>query len=125
MSDESEIHTFAIITLDVWGHGPDEHEKYDCDGECDGYTVNQAFHTNRRIEVPAQRKVYNAGTPREFVSYETSDEAIIKALVDARELDEKALVPGAIDIDGEDDFTLFVNDAKTEEPLLQLARIKD
>lgn len=123
-TDETQKQTFKVISLDVWGHGPDEHEKYDCDGECEGYTVNDAHYTGREITVEAPRKVYNEGKPQAFAEYHADDSAIIKALVDAGELNDKALEPDAIKIDGEDDYTLFLEDTKTGHPLVHLERVK-
>ncbi len=101
---------FKIISLDVWGHGPDACKQSGCDGNCDGYIVNDAHYTGRTVEVP-----------------DTGDDAareatIVRALVDAGELNEKCLAPGTIEIDGEEDYTLYVNDARDGQPLLQLER---
>jgi hypothetical protein len=106
---------FKVISLDVWGHGPDDCNKYDCKGGdyCDGYTVNQAFYTGRTVEVPR----YNDTC--------CHDAAVIRALVEAGMLTEKCLAPGAIKIDGEDDFMLFIDDAHDGQPLIQLERIEE
>ena len=94
---------YEVITLDVWGHGWRACEQWGCNGKCDGYTVNEAYRTGRFIEVA-----------------NTKTMTIVRALVDAGELTERALIPGRIDVDGDADFTLYVNDSDDGQPLLQL-----
>jgi hypothetical protein len=115
------IHRYSVIGLDVWGHGPDEHKDYDCDGECDGYTVNNAWRIGE-IEVLADRHDYNVGSPHAFTSYFASDETIVKALVEAGYLTPDC-TPVDIEIDGENDYGLSVDRKKDGKPLLQLERI--
>lgn len=123
----TEIHKYKVISLDVWGHGPDEHEP-ECErnGEivCDGYTVNAAYYTGREIEVDAKERVYNAGSPHEFREHHAEDAAIVRALVDGEFLAPACAVPGAVKIDGEDDYTLYLEDAETGMPLVHLERVK-
>jgi hypothetical protein len=117
------IHKYKVIALDVWGHGP-EHEKYNCDGNCDGYTVNDAHYTGRTIEVSADEHVYNVGTPREFRDCFASDAEIIRACVEGDFLTADC-TPEFIEIDGENDYTLYVNRKEDGCPLLQLERVKE
>lgn len=72
---------YLVVSLDVWGHGPDEHEKYDCDGNCDGYTVNDLHHVGE-INVNAETKVYNKGKAGEFSSVEAPELNLFWALKD-------------------------------------------
>jgi hypothetical protein len=118
----TERQTFKVITLDVWGHGPDECAEYDCDGECDGYTVNNAFHAGQ-IEVDAEEHVYNPGTPNEFRDCFADDATMIKALVDGGYLTPNCTAE-SIEIEGENDYTLYVNRESDNKPLLQLERVK-
>lgn len=101
---------FKVITLDVWGHGPDTCEKWGCPGgdRCEGYTVNAAYHTGRSIEVE-----------------NTEIATLLKALVDNGELLPKCLEPGVIEIQGDDETTLYVNDGSDGQPLLQLENVDD
>ncbi len=117
-----QTHKFKVISLDVWGHGP-EHEKYDCDGNCDGWTVNDAHYTGRTIEVEACEQVYNADTPHEFREFGASHEAIINACIEAGMLTSACAEKNAITFDGEDDHTLYLEDAETGRPLIQLERV--
>jgi hypothetical protein len=126
----TQLQRFKVIALDVWGHGPGEHEP-ECmrDGEvmCDGYTVNDAHYTGSTIEVSADEKLYNAGTPHESRAFVAEHAAIVRALVEASML-TAACTPESIEIDGEDDSLLFVNlrvdnDPEDGKPLLQLERV--
>lgn len=118
---------FKVISLDVWGHGPDEHEP-ECErnGEivCDGYTVNAAYYTGREIEVDAEEHVYNAGTPAEFREFHAEDATIVRALVDGGFLTPACAEPDAVKVDGEDDWMLFLEDAETGMPLVHLERVQ-
>lgn len=107
---------FKVISLDVWGHAPDDCSKYDCPGgdRCEGFTVNAAYYTGRTIEVPDDVAI---GQP--FV------DALINSLIEAGELNELARGKGAVQIDGESDFTLFLNDGKDGRPILHLENAED
>lgn len=110
---------FRVYSLDVWGHGPEEHEDYDCDGECDGYTVNDRFKCGD-VEIFATLKTYNVGTENEFSDYVSEDRHIVGALkrFDYLKMD----VPvSLIDVDGDDEF-IEINDFYDGCPLFQLER---
>lgn len=98
--------TYKVISLDVWGHSYKDCAKYDCPGgdRCDGFTVNDAHHTNRTVEIVE----------------DATDEAIVAALIDAGELNEIARPKGAIKIDGEPDHMLYVEDGEDGRPLIHL-----
>lgn len=102
----SKNNTYEIVTLDVWGHGS-QCEEYDCDGNCEGYWVNDVFKTGRKIEI----------------SDDATDDQIVKALVDAGELKPVCLNPGSIEVEGDNDYMILVDDGETGEPILQLHRV--
>ena len=111
-------HKYRAISLDVWGHGPDEHEEFDCDGECEGYFVNDV-HCAGKIEVDAEEHVYNEGSPSEFYRHSSSDAEIIRVLVEDGFLTPDCTADN-IEIDGSDDLTLYINRKEDGKPLLQL-----
>jgi hypothetical protein len=116
----AQIHKYRVISLDVWGHGPDEHEKYDCNGECDGYTVNDAHYCGE-IEVSADEHVYNEGKPGEFRDWYASDAEFVRALVVGGYLTPDC-TEDILEIDGEADYRLHVDRIADGRPLLQLER---
>jgi hypothetical protein len=119
---------FKVISLDVWGHGPEEHEKYGCEpdahGEyrCDGYTVNDAHYTSYTVEVSAAKVYYNQGTAFASSEYHTEAGEIIKACVEAGMLTPDCNAD-TVEVDGEDEHTLFLNRKEDGKPLIQLERI--
>lgn len=117
----SRTHRYKVIGLDVWGHGPDEHEKYHCDGECDGYTVNDAHYCGE-IDVAAVETIYNAGTPRQSSHWGATDTELIRVLVDGAYLTPDCTAD-VIEVEGEDDYTLYLNRKEDGKPLLQLERV--
>lgn len=118
----TQTHKYRVIALDVWGHGPDEHEKYDCDGECDGYTVNDAHYCGA-IEVTAQPHLFNEGKEGQFCVWEASDAEILRACIEAGYLKD-ICKPETVEIDGENDYTLFLNWKEDGCPLIQLERVQ-
>jgi hypothetical protein len=97
------MQTFTVWGLDVWGHGPDEHEKYECDGNCDGYTVNDRFKIGR----------INVDDDDEKGPL---DDRIVSVLCELEWLRHDAVT-----VDG-DDGLLFVERESDGKPLLQLER---
>ena len=87
------MNEYRVITYDVWGN------------EEDGYTVNDAFHTGRTIELDD----------------DASDEDIVAALVEADELYSSAKADDLL-IEGEMEYTLYVSNMDTMYPYLELQR---
>jgi hypothetical protein len=98
---------YEIISLDVWGNAKD------------GFTVNNAFRTGRTVEVTAVEHVYNENTPQEFIHFSVSNAHIIRALKREGYI-KRNIHHKSIEIDGEQDYTLYVNDARNGCPELQL-----
>ena len=110
-------HIFTVWNLDVLGHGPAEHDEYDCDGECDGYQVNDRCRCGI-ITIKAEGTKYNVGTEHEFVSFSPNDQTIIDTLVTCGFLN-----PGhefEVDDAGEDNYYVCAMDGC---PLFELERI--
>jgi len=88
--------TWEIRTYDVWGNAKD------------GYEVNDSLVIARDYPLELEVKVYNEGTPREFVSAYPTDKQIREAL------DCKPRIK--IESDG-DDLSIYVRHAPTNYPL--------
>lgn len=132
----TEEHTYRVWGLDVWGHaGENCEEPHDddcsalaedmpCDcnrhDQCDGFTVNDRSKLGT-VTLVVQGVRYNAGTPQEFTSYVATDAQLVQALKDADYLADHVKVSD-LDIDGESDFTLYVDRESDGRPLLQLER---
>lgn len=98
---------YDIITLDVWGNSRD------------GFTVNNAFRMCYNLEVTAVEHVYNENTPQEFIQFSVSNAHIIRALKRSGYI-KRNIRHSSIEIEGEQDYTLYVNDARNGRPELQL-----
>lgn len=101
------METWKVISLDVWGHepgGPD----CSCSSayRCEGWTINQAFHTGRTVEAPS----------------DATDDQIVEALIDAGELSWLARGNVKIDDSGEAEF-LYLEGSDDGRPLLHLERV--
>jgi hypothetical protein len=83
---------WEVITYDVWGN------------EDDGFEVNQAFTTGRVIEV----------------CDDEDNDSIVEGLINSGEF-HAGVVGADIDVDG-DEHVIYINDAKTFEPILELHR---
>lgn len=113
--DRFEDQWYTVWSLDVWGHGHDECESWGCDGNCEGFTVNDRGRCGT-VTVRAQGFACNIGTEHEFVSFVPTTLEIKTALVEAGHLNDQA----DIEIDGED--VIEVNAADNGRPLFQLER---
>lgn len=79
---------YELWFYDVWGNKEE------------GFTVNDRHCVNRDFVIMSNPKVYNRGTPRQFVDFSPTDKQILQALVNAGELKESALTAD-IEIDGD------------------------
>lgn len=148
-SEKKKLFTYTVWGLDVWGHshqdcqadckcreechacqveengcedmGDDcavehDHEENDCD--C-SYEVNDRSRCGT-ITVVVTGEKFNVGTEHE--GWHPTHDDLIKALVEGAFLNERCLPGGdvTIDIQGEDDATLFLEDESDGEPLVQL-----
>jgi hypothetical protein len=86
MPDATE--TYEVISLDVWGN------------ECDGYDINAAYTTGRRVELPVD--CYDAAT-------------VLRACLDAGEITQ--VEGGSVEF-SED--SIYVNEEETGRPVLEL-----
>jgi len=129
--------TYTVWNLDVWGHGPDECEDslgcpcmaddpdhegqriHDPDAhECDaGYDVNDRCRVGT-VEVQTDETV-NYTHPTASVGWYPSDGAIVRALIDAGYLKD-ACTASDVDIDGESDGLLMLDESQDGRPLFQL-----
>lgn len=98
---------YDVWSLDVWGN------------EQDGFDVNDRSCFQRAVEFPTTHKVYNQGTPREFSDDWPTDEQIIQTLIDIGYLVDNATMTD-IQIDGEPDSSLWIEDTKDGFPICQL-----
>ncbi len=64
---KSKVRAFEVWAYDVWGNARD------------GYNVNDRCCLDRRVEIRCRATIYNAGTPREFVSYHPTDRQLSAA----------------------------------------------
>ena len=91
---------FKVYSLDVWGN------------DKDGYTVNDCIDT---------RIVLNFDDISEWGDF---DFEVVKALKRAN-LVKKSARYNRFDIDGDIEFTLYINDSKNLFPLYELRRIME
>jgi len=101
---------YTVWALDVWGHGEDEHEQFGCDGNCDGYWVNdrRRVGTIDLVEPHTDRDVLIALWASGHLPSETDVEAPHQQ-IQVNEMGEDEIL-----ID-EDDFPLFQLEAVREE----------
>lgn len=149
---DKQTQKFTVWSLDVLGHSPDECDSTlgcpcvidcgDCDGdgcdvcedtgrlhdddgsiqhECDAeFTVNDRCRVGT-LEIKASGTRYNVGTEHEFISYSPTDEEIVNALKEADYLKETVKTED-VEIDGESEYSMYVNEASYGRPLFQLER---
>ena len=87
---------YRVINLDVWGN------------EDDGFEVNDLHNTGLIVDL----------------ADDAEDDAIVSALVEVDAFQDH--VTGAdVTIDGDPEFTLFVDDAASSMPLFHLQAIED
>lgn len=98
---------YEVITLDVWGNAKD------------GFSVNDAFRPGVEIEVTAVEYAFNENTPREFLQFSVSTEHLILALKREGYI-KRNIRHTSIGIDGDQDYNLYVEDARNSCPELQL-----
>jgi len=82
---------YEIIDYDVWGN------------EEDGWQVNQSFHTGRFVEIPEGARDYQ----------------IVRALKNAGVFRSRVQTAD-VRIDGEEGYSLYLEDARTGRPELEL-----
>ena len=100
-----ETYTYQIITYDVWGSG----DTFDGEGnlvEEGGYEVNAAYFSGDEIEIPEDATDYD----------------ILVALQKEGWLED--FVEDRIKIDGELEYSLYIEDAEDGYPLLELRNKK-
>lgn len=98
---------YEVLSLDVWGNARD------------GFYVNEVHRTGIVLECTAVLKHYNVGRAGEFYQYEPADKYVVRALKRAGLLKRGVRVK-SLEIDGENDATLYVNERRTGEPLWHL-----
>ena len=98
---------YQVLSLDVWGNARD------------GFEINAVYRTRDEVECTAVLKRYNEGRPGEFYQYEPLDKYMVRALKEAGLL-RKGTHVSSLAIDGENDATLYIEDARTGEPLWHL-----
>ena len=92
---------FKVYSLDVWGN------------DKDGYTVNDCMDTGITVAVSDDSMCY----------YGIFDDSVIHALKRAK-LIKKSARYNRFDIEGDIEFTIYINDAKDLYPLYELRRVK-
>jgi len=98
---------YDVWSLDVWGN--DE----------EGYSVNDRCCVCRALEFKTYPQDYNRGTENEFWEHWPSDQQIIDMLKSAGIM--SAIVkPADVDIDGEYEYSLNIDDSKNGCPLWRL-----
>lgn len=63
---KTKVRKFRLWTYDVWGNAKD------------GFDVNDRY-SHGYVTIRCQRKVYNAGTPNEFETFEPTDRQLSRA----------------------------------------------
>jgi len=101
------IRKYNVWSLDVWGN--DE----------DGFTINDRNCFRRNVEFPTYPQGYNRGTDREFWAHWPSDKQIVQKLIDIGFLKNGVTIDD-LDIDGEYEFCLYIDDSKNGFPICQL-----
>jgi hypothetical protein len=96
IGSETRTFKYRVIALDVWGHGPTEHE-----------------------EVEARERIYNEGTPHESRAFSVEAQTLISRLVEGGFLGN-ALNASNVKLDGEDDGMLYLEREEDGLPLIHL-----
>lgn len=91
---------FKVYSLDVWGN------------DKDGYTVNDCYDTGITLNFD------------DISEWGDFDREVVKHLKRAGMVKKRSRY-NRFDIDGDIDYTIYVNDAKNYEPLYDLRRIQE
>jgi hypothetical protein len=90
------------------------------DDRCDcSYSVNNRCRVGTIEVFTDEDNVYNVGTSSEFRSCHASDVALTRALIDGGFLKDHVTAED-LEFDGEEDYSLTVDDAKDGRPIFQL-----
>jgi len=103
---------YDVWSLDVWGN------------EEDGFDVNDKSCFQRGVEFPTYPQGYNKGTPREFWEHWPSDQQIIDTLIEIGFLNPDVKLSD-IDIDGDPQYSLYLEELSNGFPICQLEFVKD
>jgi hypothetical protein len=105
--DKMRLVRYDVWSLDVWGN------------EEEGFTVNDRCCVYQSLEFPTYPQGYNRSSATEFWEHWPSKQQLIDTLKEAGIM--AALVkPNDIDIDGEHEYSLNIDDASNGYPLWQL-----
>lgn len=103
---------YDVWSLDVWGN------------EEDGFDVNDRSCFQCEVEFPTTHEIYNEGTDREFSDDWPTDQQIIDTLIEIGFLNTDVKLED-ITIDGENDFSLYLDQAENGFPICQLDYVKE
>ena len=103
---------YDVWSLDVWGNRKE------------GFEINDRSCFARAVEFPTTHKVYNQGTEQEFSDDWPTDKQIIETLKEIGYLADH-VTTNDVDIDGEPDFSFYLEDSQSGFPLCQLEYVDD
>ena len=103
---------YDVWSLDVWGNVKD------------GFGVNDRSCYRRGVEFPTTHNVYNAGTENEFSNDWPSDQQILETLQEIGFLNDRCALAD-ITIDGESEYTMYIEESETGFPICQLEYVED
>ena len=98
---------YDVWSLDVWRN------------ETDGFDVNDRSCFQRDVEFPTTHKTYNEGTPQEFSDNWPTDQQIIDKLIEIGYF-KGSVKLADVDIDGDPNYSLYIDDSKNGRPLCQI-----
>ena len=104
--------SYDVWSLDVWGN------------EQDGFEINDRSCYQRAVEFPTTHRVYNEGTGHEFSDDWPTDQQVLETLQEIGFLVDICTL-NDIDIDGECEYSLYINEEHNGFPLCQLERVGD
>ena len=103
---------YDVLSLDVWGN------------EQDGFDVNDRSCFQRGVEFPTTEEKYYSHMTGNSVEYWPSDQQIIDTLIEIGFLNPDVKLSD-IDIDGDPQYSLYLDDSSNGFPICQLEFVKD
>lgn len=107
-----KIVRYDVWSLDVWGN------------EQDGFQVNDRSCFARDVEFKTHPRGYNRGTDGEFWSHWPSDLQVLNRLKEIGFMKDHITLDDIL-IDGEYEYSLYIEDSETTEPICQLEFVED
>jgi hypothetical protein len=111
MVTEAKIIKYDVWSLDILGNAKD------------GWDMNDRSCHARAVEFPTTHEVYNRGTEAEFSTDHPTDQQILDTLIEIGYFNNSATLD-TITIDGECEFSLWLEQSADGFPVCQLDRVE-